>query len=406
MSKSLDLAGANRPAQRHAKPTRQRIFLIVILFIGISVVYLDRVNVAVIATNPSFLSDMGITGQPVEIGLMMSLFLAAYGVSNVVLGPVGDYLGPRKAMIAAYLIICLSMLMGGTAGAFGVLLASRILLGVGEGLYYPMQNTFVKNWFPPKERGRANTAWIIGQSVAPAVAMPIFTFFVAAYSWHYTFHFSLAISAIPLVLLFFFTADTPRQHKRVNRRELEYIEQELAAEQGGGSPAAAGEPFRQLARTYIPNYRFWLLMLILSTNSILSWGLITWLPTYLNHERGFSWAVMGWLSSLPFIISLGFKIISGLIIDRTGRNAPIMVVSALLCAAGVYLGIVVKNNYLAAVAIAFGYGAASLQIPAIFTLLQGLVPKKAISSAAGTMNGIAVGFGALAPVLIGFFPSA
>lgn len=390
------------PALDQRKPTRQRFFLVVILFIGISVAYLDRVNIAVIAANSRFLADMGIAGQPVKIGLMMSLFLGAYGISNVVLSPLGDYLGSRRAMVVAYVIMCASLLIGGMASTFGILLATRVLLGIGEGLYYPMQNTFVKNWFPPKERGRANTAWLIGQSLAPAAALPIFTYLVAAHSWESTFHFSLALSLIPLVLLLFFTADTPRAHKRVNEEERKYIEENLAKENGDGSEGApVKEPFLKLAKTYASNYRFWMLLLILASNSILSWGIATWLPTYLNKERGFSWEAMGWISSLPFVLGFLFKIVAGVIIDRTGRNAPVMALSALLCAAGVYLGVTIQDNYTAAIVIALGIGASSAQIPGIFTLLQKLVPKTAMSSAAGTLNGIAVGFGALSPVLIG-----
>ncbi|SAL81007.1 major facilitator transporter [Caballeronia arvi] len=400
MSQNLQITGAEERALDQTKPSRQRVLLLFILFIGISIAYLDRVNVAVIAANAQFLADMGIAGQPVKIGLLMSSFLIAYGTANVVLSPLGAFLGPRKAMILAYIVICLALVIGGIAGSFAILIATRVMLGIGEGLYYPMQNTFVKNWFPPKERGRANTAWIIGQSLAPAVAMPIFTYLVVTYSWRATFHWSFALSLIPLMLLLFFTADTPRGHKRVNQRELQHIEADLNSE--SIENYLTGSSFRKLAGSYVLNYRFWLLMLILATNSILSWGLLSWLPTYLNHERGFSWETMGWMSSLPFIIGLFFKIISGVLIDRTGRNAPIIVVSALLCAIGVYSGVAVENNYVAAITIAFGIGASSMQIPAIFTLLQGLVPKRAISSAAGTLNGIAVGFGALSPVLIGF----
>ncbi|MCO4891280.1 MFS transporter [Cupriavidus sp. WGtm5] len=402
MSQNPYMSDASMHALARKRPTRQRFFLVVILFIGISIAYLDRVNIAVIAANARFLADMGITGQPVKVGLMMSLFLGAYGISNVVLSPLGDYLGPRKAMVVAYVIICVSLLAGGMARTFGVLLATRVLLGVGEGLYYPMQNTFVKNWFPPKERGRANTAWLIGQSLAPAAAMPVFTYLVAAFSWESTFHFSFAVSLVPLVLLWFFTADSPHAHKRVNKEELEYIEENLAKEREGGEDhAPVKEPFLRLARTFASNYRFWMLLLILASNSILSWGVATWLPTYLNQERGFSWEAMGWISSLPFMLGFVFKLAAGVIIDRTGRNAPVMALSALLCAAGVYLGVTLEDNYTAAIVIAFGIGASSAQIPGIFTLLQRLVPKAAMSSAAGTMNGIAVGFGALSPVLIG-----
>ncbi|MFC5592047.1 MFS transporter [Sporosarcina soli] len=384
------------------RPTRQRVFLVFILFIGITVAYVDRVNVAVIAANGKFLADMGIAGDPVKIGLMMTSFLVAYAISNVILSPLGDYLGPRKAMVLAYLIVCISLLMGGIAGTFTMLIAARLLLGVGEGLYYPMQNTFVKNWFPPKERGRANTAWIIGQSLSQAIAMPIFAYLVIAFSWRSTFLFALVLSIIPLLLLWFFTADTPRKHKKVNELERKYIEDELEKEKIANNETTLTQAsFWERTKTFALNYRFWLLMLTLATNSIISWGLVTWLPTYLNQERGFSWTAMGWLATLPFVLGILFKLLSGYIIDRMGRNAPVITISALLCGAAVFFGINAENNLLAALLIAFAVGVLSMQIPAIFTLLQSLVPRNTISSATGTLNGIAVLFGALAPVLIG-----
>lgn len=82
-----------------------------------------------------------------------------------------------------------------------------------------------------------------------------------------------------------------------------------------------------------------------------------------------------------------------------------MLISALLCAAGILAGVNITNNYIAAIMISFGIGASSMQLPCVFTLLQGMVPSEAISSAAGALNGMAVGFGALSPVLIGLILS-
>lgn len=403
MNKNIQLTCTAALNTTLEKPSRQRFVLLAILFLGISVAYLDRVNVAVIAANEQFLLDMGIAGDPVRIGLVMSSFLFAYGLANIVLSPLGDYLGPRKAMITAYLVICGSLLIGGFAASFGVLLASRILLGVGEGLYYPMQNTLVKQWFPPAERGRANTVWLLGQSIAPAVAMPAFTFLVSLYAWQSTFYLSFVLSMLPLILIACLTSDRPATHKRVNSGERTYIEQALAAEKtGDASGDLAAKVLQAGVRGYLLDYRFWILMLILASNSILSWGLLSWFPTYLKQVRGFSWDSMGMLSALPFVFGLVAKIVAGVVIDRTGRSAVIIMVSALTCTLALYLGVRVGNPYLASLAIATGIGMSSMQIPAVFTLLQGLVRAQNISSAAGVLNGIAVGFGALSPVMIGW----
>ncbi len=386
------------------KPTRQRFYVLAILFISLSVIYLDRVNISIIAANTQFLQEMDLVGKPVYIGLLMSLFLITYGVSNVVLSPIGDLIDPRKAMLMAYIIISLSLLLGGLSSIFGVLLGTRILLGVGEGLYYPMQNTFIKNWFPPRERGRANTAWILGQSLSPAVAMPVFTWIIAEYSWRHTFYFSFALSLIPLILLYFFATNTPRENKYINKHELEIIEE---SRKPNNLVSNSNEKPSIISRSkiYLCNANFWMLLIIFSSNSMLSWGIVTWLPTYLNTERGFSWSNVGWMSSLPFIFGLLFKIASGIAVDRTGKKGMIMLISALLCAAGILVGVNITNNYIAAIMISFGIGASSMQLPCVFTLLQSMVPSEAISSAAGALNGMAVGFGALSPVLIGLILS-
>ena len=137
--------GSVAVANGAVKATRVRVILAVILFVTLMVSYLDRVNVSVLVADPKFLADMGIAGQPVQIGLLMSTFLFAYGISNIITGPIGDKLGPRKAMTLSIVLWGVSMALGGLAGTFGVMIAARIILGIGEGMHWPMQSSFVKN---------------------------------------------------------------------------------------------------------------------------------------------------------------------------------------------------------------------------------------------------------------------
>ena len=78
------------------EPTKKRFIIVFCLFIGIFIAYLDRVNVSVLAANDPFLLEMGIKGAPVQIGMMMSVFLAAYGVANVLLAPIGGLPGAAQ----------------------------------------------------------------------------------------------------------------------------------------------------------------------------------------------------------------------------------------------------------------------------------------------------------------------
>ncbi|VEA29784.1 membrane protein [Salmonella enterica subsp. enterica] len=304
-----------------APPGRKRFLIVACLFIGIFIAYLDRVNVSVLAANEPFLAYMGIEGMPLQIGMMMTVFLAAYGIANVVLSPLGDYLGPRKAMMLCILIWTIALIIGGVATSFALIIICRILLGIGEGFYYPLQSVFIKNWFPKQERGRANAAWIVGQSVAPAIAMPFFTWWIGTHGWRSNFFLCAALGLIPLWLLWRYVADKPEQLKGISEQELAYIKAGQETES-----ASSSESFMLRVKPVITNYCYWLLVLWYLCLQCLYWGMITWLPTYLKSARGFSWAEMGWLASLPFVLSIFSKAAAGVFVDKIGRSAPILMV--------------------------------------------------------------------------------
>ena len=84
--------------------SRMRVVLAAILFFTLLVSYLDRVNVSVLVADPKFLADMGIAGQPAQMGLLLTTFLYAYGFANLLVAPIGAKIGPRKAMSASILL--------------------------------------------------------------------------------------------------------------------------------------------------------------------------------------------------------------------------------------------------------------------------------------------------------------
>jgi len=387
-----------------SKPSRQRVTLSVILLITMMVAFFDRVNISLLAANDGFLRDMGIKGHPVQIGLMMSLFLIAYGTGNVCFSPLGDVLGPRRTMCIAVALWGVAMLVGGITATFSVMLGARLLLGLGEGIHHPMQSKYIKKWFPPQERGRANAVWNIGTSLAPAIAMPIFAWNVTKFGWRSNFFVCLLLGLIPLYLIWFRTADTPRQHKKVNALELQFIEEALAKE-AKAVEKASSDLFWDNVKVLIKNYRFWLMIVYYIAAMCVFWGMFSWLPSYLKSARGFSWAQMGWLSSLPFIVAVLGKAGAGWLSDRIGRYAPFCFVGMLLSAVCTYYGAIVHNNVEAALLLALGMGAQLAATPPAWTLLQALVPSRAVALAAGSMNGFGGGVAAASPLIIGFLIS-
>lgn len=391
LSKQATMALENRP-------TRQRYVLASILLAVLFFSYIDRVNVSILVVDPAFLARMGIANDAVRKGLLMTVFLVAYGIGNIVLSPLGDKLGARKAMALSILLWALSLLLGGAATAFMTMLVSRAVLGMSEGLHFPMQSKYVKEWFPVSERGKANAVWQMGLSVAPALAMPVFTFIVHVGGWRSSFFILSGLGLIPLALVWCMTTDTPRLHKKVNTLELRHIEAGL---QGEGGTSKKGTSFAAGLKSFSRDYRFWLLVAYYALHNAIFWGTLTWLPTYLKEAKGFSWSAMGTLSSLPWILALVAKIAAGYVCDRTGHRASMIFSAMLMVCVGVFLGATLRDPVESAIVLSLGIGALGFALPPIWTLLQDIVPGHAIGVGAGVMNGLANGLSALAPIAIG-----
>lgn len=378
------------------KPTRMRVVLAVILFITLLVSYLDRVNVSILVADPKFLADMGITGQTMKMGLPMSYFLFAYGLSNLVAGPVGRCLGPRKAMSFAILSWVVATIVGGLAGSFAMLLGARVLLGLGEGQHWPMQSSFVKNWFPVSERAKANSAWLLGTMVGPMLSMPAISTIVAHGGWRISFWFLAVIGLIPLALVWFFSADHPRDSRFVNAAEREEIERGLLAEKRTGAESH-GHGWR-----FLSDYRYWLVVLGFFASAAMFWGTMAWMPSYLHTARGFSWAQMGVLSSLPFVLGAVCLIGAGVIGDRVRNKAVISTISLVGAAGSLYLSATVSDNTASAYALAATLGFIGFGLASYWTIMQGIIAEESVGAAAGIMNGVASFGSAFVPAIVGF----
>ena len=386
------------------QPTKKRVVLAAILFITLMVAYLDRVNVSVLLADPKFIAEMGLKTNPAAQGLLMSLFLFAYGFGNMLLGPVGDWMGPRKAMCLSIFSWGIAMVVGGLTKTINGLFVSRVVLGLGEAMHWPMQSTFVKYWFPVKERGKANSAWVVGLMVAPAVAMPLFTAIVGEYGWRASFWLCAILGLLILPLIWFLTTDKPDQHKGVNEAELNHIleGQREEREKEALTQAIGKGAFWNNFKLLLKNGSYWINAISYWGSATMWWGTMAWLPQYLKVARGFTWAQMGMLSALPYVLGAISVVLVGFVSDRFVRRAPFSAIGIAGCTLFLYIGAAVQDNMISAYAIAVSMFFLGINIPMNWAIAQSVVPSNLIGTAAGLHNGMSQFVAALAPVMIGY----
>jgi len=139
-----------------------------------------------------------------------------------------------------------------------------------------------------------------------------------------------------------------------------------------------------------------------------NWGLVSWIPTYLQKNRGLDLMSIGWAQTIPAITTIIGVYGSGYIIDKLPKGME-KVLGSISCA---MIGILLYLMFTAkTVTLFIGYQTVvSIFIAFVITLLPVIVLKKLPSSITGSAMGIANTGGQLAgfvtPMAIGFMVDA
>lgn len=376
--------------------TRYRIVIAVILFITLMVSYLDRTNVSILSADPKFQQEMGVVGQASQLGLLLTVFLLAYGVGNIITAPLGNLLGARKAMALAIVVWMVSVILGGMAGSFLLILATRVVLGLGEGLHWPMQSLFVTNWFPLRERGKANSAWLVGLMVGPMLGNPLITWIIGGQGWRASFWWLAAFSLIPLSLVWFFTRDTPEESPHANEAEVRYIRDNSGTKTTQIEGEHAGGRWH-----FLTDWRYWLIVLAFTASASMFWGTVAWLPSYLKVARGFTWAQMGLLSSLPYLLGAITVLVFGAIADRYAKKGIFPTIALTGAAVSIFSAANVSDNMSSALLMSLALAFIGVGLSCYWTMMQGLVQRSSVGQAAGVMNGVSQFASAFIPTIMG-----
>jgi MFS family permease len=371
----------------------------VILMITVLVGYLDRSNINLAL--PKIAEAYGWTKQQTGEygGLLMGVFYVAYGIANIFISPLGERFGPRKSLFVIVLLWSLFTALGGAVGLMLVpFIITRVLLGLSEGIHFPMMNALTKEWFPTGERSRGNGIYVVGifltGILGPILLVPV----VNAYGWQAMFFVlggvGLALS-LPVVWLFIY--DKPRLHPRISKAELDYIEGGMEKDQ----EAAKGSFWSQL-KPFLASMPFWIILLGGILHNAIAHGLLNWLPTYFTQERGLPFADLWYAVSLPFLFSVFGVLVWAYAGDKTNRRAAI---------AGIGFVMTGGLMYFAATAPTIGMTVALFSITIFmnmayasneFAIIQRILPRNRVATGVGLYNGLAMMIGAgLGPVIVG-----
>ena len=120
-------------------------------------------------------------------GVMMTVFMVGYFITAPFFGYLGDRFS-RKWLIAFGIFVwSLGTIMTGFAATFTMLLAFRILVGVGEASYATISPSLISDTFGPEKRNNALTIFYVAIPVGSALGYVLGGDISAVWGWRHAF---------------------------------------------------------------------------------------------------------------------------------------------------------------------------------------------------------------------------
>lgn len=292
--------------QTHTPSSRSagRAWLVtILLFVFMLINFADKAVLG-LAAKP-IMTDLGLS--PSEYGLISSGFYFLFSLSAIIVGFVSNRVPTKWILLVLALVWALSMLPILWTAGFGVLLASRVVLGAAEGPANPMAMHAAHKWFPNEKRALPSALLNVGAGVGVTLAAPLLTMVIINYGWRWAF-FSLFAIGMVWVLLWLLLGKEGNVALAAATQTSE-----TAGEEADDSPELEEPtvPYRRilLSGTWLGGFlagfaAYWALSL-----------LVSWVPAYLQTALGYSATTTGTLVILPWAASATFMLAQGVVTD-------------------------------------------------------------------------------------------
>ncbi len=355
------------------------------IFLGYAAYYLVRNNLALAI--PDILREYPQYSKA-ELGSALTGLSIAYGVSKFLMGSVSDRSNPKYFLPLGLFLSCAIMAVSGLVSAVYssllILVALQTLNGWVQGMGWPPCGKTMVHWFSTKERGVVVSFWNVSHNVGGALVANLALLGVVLFGdWGAKFYFNALVAAVIGVVVFFLMRDTPQTY---GLPPVEAYRNDYPPDYSEDHERTF--TFREIFLEHVlPNRMLWALAFANAFVYFVRYGVVNWIPTYLETAKGFSFqqSSLGW--ALYEYAAIPGTIVCGWMSDKVfkSRRAPatMLFMGLTLIAVVVYwlnLNGPLWIDYAALIAIGFLiYG--PIMIIGLHAL--DLVPKKAAGTAAG-----------------------
>jgi MFS family permease len=355
--------------------------------------YADRQ--AIFAVFPKLKEEFGFDN--VQLGLIGSAFMWVYALGAPAAGFICDRFRRKDLILGGCLFWSFVTITTGWCSRLWHFVTVRALEGFGETFYFPASMSLVSDYHDARTRSRALSFHQSSVYLGTILGSWIGAWFAEHVGWRYGFYLFGGLGMVLAVGLVRFLREPQRGAADAAAREP-------TAHGVTAESLSLGDTLRVIFRSPVVP----LLMLAFVGANFVATIFLTWTPTFLFEKFGFRLASAG-LSGTVFIhlASAASVPLAGAFADRLTRRfagGRMLVQAVGLLAGAVFVVLVGRTGdrtTLILAMTAFGL-CKGLYDSGIFASLFDAIEPRARGTAAGLMNTVGWGGGALGPVFVGW----
>lgn len=317
-----------------------------------------------------------------QLGLIMSLFFIGYTVTQIPSGIMGDKIGRKKILVPSFLVFGIFMVITGLMPSYFLFVIAWVIVGLAQGMFYGPQYALSSEAIPEKNITLGSALINSGMAFGTSIGYFISSISVSemGMSWRIPFY----IMAVPILIIAFLMYRIIKERPRKQVQQDENI-----------------APFKM--SSLFKNRNLILAYIIIFCSIYGFFMIITWLPYYLESERGINGAQVAFVASLVPWAAIPGSLFFSWLSDKLGRRKPVLMI--MLPLAFIFTASIVFFDNLVILYIALiGYGIVGKisTNPVLIAVVADNAPKSALDTSFSVYNFIGMTASILAPYITGF----
>jgi len=264
-------------------------------------------------------------------GLLMSMVVIPGIFLALPAGIFADHYGVKLAGSISAIMVLLGCTISALANSFTMLLAGRIILGLGGAFIATTMPTIISQWFSRNEIGKAMGIFGMNMPFASVIAFPAASILMSKYNWRYSFYVSTFLAMLNVVTFTVLIREGPFRREREKTTSL---------------------------RNALQNAEIWKVGAVWLLFNASALSFTTWSPEIFEKYMGIESFHASLLASTLMLAAIPFVPFFGWYSDRIKKRKKLIVIGAMLMAGTLIAIAYSSSSYIIVPVVALGIAAA------------------------------------------------